>query len=180
MKHQSGNEIKDRLEGAEDRLTDRLTKISPEEIKNLDEKEAERILAFLEARLKELRGDSSEMGQDEEYQTNPEDEKKKRKLAQATDGDLRTSQEKENDFQVRKRAMSKARAGEELRTRNEDSGQTQMRHERELEDQKRLEKSYGKVTANKMLQNIEKAEKFGGAGALELAYTKYLKSKYYT
>jgi len=49
-----------------------------------------------------------------------------------------------------------------------------------LEDQKRLEKSYGKVTANKMLQNIEKAEKFGGAGALELAYTKYLKSKYYT
>jgi len=183
-----GDDIKDRLVGAEERLTDRLTKISPEEIKNLDEKEVEKIMAFLQARQKELQGDlgdpdgtsmgSGEMGETELTTPNEEEEEKKKKLAQATGGDLRTSQEKQLDFQKRKRAMNKSEGREQLLTRQEDSGQTVMRHEQEALDRKRLQQSYGAEKSQSLQRGIERANKYGSVSALERAYLRSIRENY--
>ena len=184
----SGEEIKDNLEKAEEKLSNKLTKITPEQIKNLDIKETERILAFLQARQKELQGDlgdpdgttmgSGEMGETELTTPNEEEEEKKKKLAQATGGDLRTSQEKQLDFQKRKRAMNKSEGREQLLTRQEDSGQTVMRHEQEALDRKRLQQSYGAEKSQSIQRGIERANKYGSVSALKRAYMRSIRENY--
>ena len=183
----SGEDIRHNLKKQEQVLSNKLIAITHDQIKNLDLKETERILAFLENRKKELQGDlggdpdgttmgSGEMGETELTTPNEEEEEKKKKLAQATGGDVRTSQEKQVDFQERKRAMNKSEGREQLLTRQEDSGQTVMRHEQEALDRKRLQQSFGQEKAQSLQLGFERADKFGSASALERAFKKSLRN----
>jgi len=185
----SGEDIRHNLKKQEQVLSNKLIAITHDQIKNLDLKETERILAFLENRKKELQGDlggdpdgttmgSGEMGETELTTPNEEEEEKKKKLAQATGGDVRTSQEKQVDFQERKRAMNKSEGREQLLTKSEDSGQTLMRHEQEALDRKRLQQSYGAEKSQSIQRGIERANRHGSVSALERAYLRSIRENY--